>query len=77
MTLTLGHQEACNLDEVQNCSECPWYTLCMLRVTWQRPWLQARYADGTKKMLQSWFDEKDFPEKWYIVREGELADQYK
>lgn len=39
--------------------------------------LQARYADGTKKMLQSWFDEKDFPEEWYIVREGELADQYK
>lgn len=38
---------------------------------------QARYADGTKKMLQSWFDEKDFPEEWYIVREGELADQYK
>lgn len=51
--------------------------LCMLRVTLQRPWLQARYADGTKKMLQNWFDEKDFPEKWYIVREGELAEQYK
>lgn len=39
--------------------------------------LQARYADGTKKMLQNWFDEKDFPKEWYIVREGELADQYK
>lgn len=39
--------------------------------------LQARYADGTKKMLQNWFDEEDFPKQWYIVREGELAEQYK
>ena len=40
-------------------------------------YVQARYADGTKKMLECWFDEKEFPEKWYIVREGELAPQYK
>ena len=39
--------------------------------------MQARYADGTKKMLECWFEEKEFPEKWYIVREGELAPQYK
>jgi len=32
---------------------------------------------GTKQMLQNWFDGKEFPEKWYIVREGELAEQYK
>lgn len=43
------------------------------------PWVlwQERYADGTKKMLQNWFDGEEFPEKWYIVREGELAAQYK
>ncbi|KAL0054924.1 hypothetical protein WJX82_004525 [Trebouxia sp. C0006] len=38
---------------------------------------QERYAEGTKQMLQNWFDGKEFPEKWYIVREGELAEQYK
>ena len=69
-----------NVDEVHNCSECPQvlvHTNCMLRIIWRCFSLQARYADGTKKMLQSWFDEKDFPEEWYIVREGKLADQYK
>ena len=39
--------------------------------------VQERYAEGTKQMLQAWFDEKNFPDKWYIVREGELAEQYK
>ena len=56
--------------------------LIMMRATWvclkvAVCLLQARYADGTKKMLQNWFDGKDFPKEWYIVREGELADQYK
>ncbi|GAQ83364.1 formate dehydrogenase [Klebsormidium nitens] len=37
---------------------------------------QARYADGTKKILECWFDGKPLPEEDYIVREGELASQY-
>ena len=36
---------------------------------------QERYAEGTKQMLQNWFDGKEFPEKWYVVREGKLAEQ--
>eukprot|EP00891_Asterochloris_glomerata_P002127 jgi/Astpho2/2127/Aster-00603 len=38
---------------------------------------QARYADGTKKMLDAWFKGEAFEDSWYIVREGELAPQYK
>lgn len=31
---------------------------------------QARYADGTKKMLDAWFKGEAFEDSWYIVREG-------
>ena len=38
---------------------------------------QRRYTDMTKQMLESWFNEKPFPdESFYIVREGKLAEQY-
>jgi hypothetical protein len=38
--------------------------------------MQARYAQGTKEMLEAYFNEKPMPEENYIVREGELAEQY-
>ena len=38
--------------------------------------LQHRIAAGVKQMLQLWFDHKPFPEEFYIVREGKLAEQY-
>ena len=31
---------------------------------------QARYADGTKKILDAWFKGEAFEDSWYIVREG-------
>ncbi len=39
-------------------------------------YLQQRIATGVKQMLQLWFDHKPFPEDFYIVREGKLAEQY-
>jgi formate dehydrogenase len=38
---------------------------------------QKRYAEGTKEILQCWIDEKPIRDDYYIVREGELAPQYK
>ncbi|CAL8465001.1 g4536 [Coccomyxa elongata] len=38
---------------------------------------QARYAAGVRKMLEAWFEHKPFPEDYYIVREGQLAPQYR
>lgn len=38
--------------------------------------MQARYAGGTKDILEKWFQGKPLPEEDYIVREGELASQY-
>ena len=37
---------------------------------------QHRIAAGVKQMLQLWFERKPFPEEFYIVREGKLAEQY-
>jgi formate dehydrogenase len=37
---------------------------------------QARFAAGTKDMLDRWFKNEPFPEQNYIVREGKLASQY-
>ena len=38
--------------------------------------LQHRIAAGVKQMLQLWFEHEPFPEEFYIVREGKLAEQY-
>ena len=38
--------------------------------------LQHRIAAGVKQMLELWFHHKPFPEDFYIVREGKLAEQY-
>jgi len=37
---------------------------------------QARYAAGTKDILDKWFKHEPFPKSYYIVREGQLASQY-
>ena len=37
---------------------------------------QVRYAAGAREMLEDWFQHKPFPEDFYIVREGKLAEQY-
>lgn len=39
--------------------------------------MQARYAAGVRKILEDWFEHKPFPEDYYIVREGQLAPQYR
>ena len=46
------------------------------RVSHFHVYLQQRIATGVKQMLQLWFDHKPFPEDFYIVREGKLAEQY-
>jgi len=38
---------------------------------------QLRYAAGTKDMLDRYFKGEDFPAENYIVKEGELAPQYR
>ncbi|KAF7047737.1 hypothetical protein CFC21_056622 [Triticum aestivum] len=38
---------------------------------------QLRYASGVKDMLDRYFKGEDFPTENYIVKEGELAGQYK
>ncbi|GAB2284195.1 formate dehydrogenase (NAD+) [Dionaea muscipula] len=38
---------------------------------------QLRYAAGTKDMLDRYFKGEDFPAQNYIVKEGELAPQYR
>ncbi|CAH8361765.1 unnamed protein product [Eruca vesicaria subsp. sativa] len=38
---------------------------------------QIRYAAGTKDMLDKYFKGVDFPVENYIVKDGELASQYK
>ncbi|KAL9236227.1 hypothetical protein vseg_010926 [Gypsophila vaccaria] len=38
---------------------------------------QLRYAAGTKDMLDRYFKGEDFPPENYIVKEGELAPQYR
>lgn len=38
---------------------------------------QLRYADGVKDMLNRYFKGEDFPAQNYIVKEGELASQYR
>ncbi|KAI4339544.1 hypothetical protein MLD38_024476 [Melastoma candidum] len=38
---------------------------------------QLRYAAGTKDMLDRFFKGEDFPPQNYIVKEGELAPQYR
>ncbi|KAK9814529.1 hypothetical protein WJX72_007417 [[Myrmecia] bisecta] len=37
---------------------------------------QKRIAEGVREMLEQWFQGKPFTEDNYIVREGELAEQY-
>ncbi|KAK9805175.1 hypothetical protein WJX72_003582 [[Myrmecia] bisecta] len=37
---------------------------------------QKRIAAGTREMLEDWLKGKPFPEDFYIVREGKLAEQY-
>lgn len=39
--------------------------------------LQLRYAAGTKDMLDRYFKGEDFPAENYIVKDGELAPQYR
>lgn len=39
--------------------------------------LQLRYAAGVKDMLDNYFKGEDFPPQKYIVKEGELAPQYR
>jgi hypothetical protein len=38
--------------------------------------VQARYAAGTKDILDKWFKHEPLPKSYYIVREGQLASQY-
>lgn len=38
---------------------------------------QLRYAAGVKDMLERHFKGEDFPEQNYIVKEGQLASQYR
>lgn len=38
---------------------------------------QLRYAAGVKDMLEKHFKGEDFPEQNYIVKEGQLASQYR
>lgn len=38
---------------------------------------QLRYAAGVKDMLEKYFKGEDFPPQNYIVKEGELATQYR
>ncbi|KAA8530246.1 hypothetical protein F0562_004955 [Nyssa sinensis] len=38
---------------------------------------QLRYAAGVKDMLERYFKGEDFPPQNYIVKEGELASQYR
>lgn len=38
---------------------------------------QLRYAAGVKDMLERYFKGQDFPAQNYIVKEGELASQYR
>ncbi|KAK3033580.1 hypothetical protein RJ639_032428 [Escallonia herrerae] len=38
---------------------------------------QIRYAAGTKDMLDRYFKGEDFPAQNYIVKEGEIASQYR
>ena len=38
--------------------------------------VQHRIAAGVREMLELWFQHKPFPEDFYIVREGKLAEQY-
>lgn len=38
---------------------------------------QLRYAAGVKDMLQRYFKGEDFPPENYIVKDGELASQYR
>jgi len=39
--------------------------------------VQLRYAAGVKDMLDRHFRGEDFPEQNYIVKEGQLASQYR
>lgn len=39
--------------------------------------VQLRYAAGVKDMLDRYFKGEDFPAQHYIVKEGELAPQYR
>lgn len=39
--------------------------------------LQLRYAAGTKDMLDRYFKGEEFPAENYIVKDGELAPQYR
>lgn len=39
-------------------------------------YVQARYAAGTKDILDKWFKHEPLPKSYYIVREGQLASQY-
>lgn len=39
--------------------------------------VQLRYAAGVKDMLERYFKGEDFPAQHYIVKEGELAPQYR
>ncbi|KAL9250862.1 Formate dehydrogenase, mitochondrial-like protein [Drosera capensis] len=38
---------------------------------------QLRYAAGVKDMLDRYFKGENFPQEYYIVKEGELASQYR
>lgn len=37
---------------------------------------QKRIAAGVRQMLELWIQHIPFPEDYYIVREGKLAEQY-
>jgi formate dehydrogenase len=39
-------------------------------------YVQLRYAEGVKDMLNRYFKGEDFPVQNYIVKEGKLASQY-
>lgn len=43
----------------------------------EKKMVQLRYAAGVKDMLERYFKGEEFPPQHYIVKEGELASQYR
>jgi hypothetical protein len=46
------------------------------KMTNKHLYVQLRYAEGVKDMLNRYFKGEDFPVQNYIVKEGKLASQY-
>lgn len=49
---------------------------CCLLLRANKQFMQLRYAEGVRDMLDRYFKGEDFPVHNYIVKEGQLASQY-